>query len=52
MHPVYQRRFGWQPADYPNADEVGRTTISLPLSAKLAEEDVADVTNAIREVLG
>ena len=37
-HPVYQEKFGWQPADYPNATRVGRQTVSLPLSAKLSDE--------------
>lgn len=52
VHPVYQRRFGWKPEDYPNADLIGRSTASLPLSAKVTDEDVQDVVQAVREVLG
>lgn len=37
-HPYYQDRFGWQSEDYPAADEYGRTTVSLPLSPKLSDE--------------
>ena len=51
VHPVYQRQFGWRPEDYPVADEIGRGTVSIPLSAKLSDEDVADVITAVREVL-
>lgn len=51
VHPVYQRLFGWKPADYPMANEIGRETVSLPLSAKLTDEDVEDVINTVNEVL-
>ncbi len=47
-HPYYQKTFGWKPRDYPNAMYIGRQTASLPLSAKLAEEDVRDVIAAVR----
>jgi dTDP-4-amino-4,6-dideoxygalactose transaminase len=50
VHPVYQQRFGWKPEDYPVADRIGRTTVSLPLSAKLTDADVEDVITAVREV--
>jgi dTDP-4-amino-4,6-dideoxygalactose transaminase len=52
VHPVYQRLFGWTPSDYPVADAIGRRTVSLPLSAKLTNEDVDDVIDAVRDVLG
>jgi dTDP-4-amino-4,6-dideoxygalactose transaminase len=51
VHPVYQQRFGWKPKDYPVADAIGLTTVSLPLSAKLSDQDVEDVISAVREVL-
>jgi dTDP-4-amino-4,6-dideoxygalactose transaminase len=51
-HPYYQRTFGWRPEDYPNAARIGRQTVSLPLSAKLSDEDVEDVIAAVRECLG
>ena len=50
-HPVYQEKFGWQPADYPNAMRIGRQTISLPLSAKLSDEEVLRVIETVRTVL-
>jgi dTDP-4-amino-4,6-dideoxygalactose transaminase len=51
VHPVYQHRFGWRVEDYPNAQAIGQSTVSLPLSAKLTDEDVEDVIIAVREAL-
>jgi len=50
-HPYYQDRFGWQTSDYPVATAIGRQTVSLPLSAKLTDDDVEDVVHAVRTVL-
>ncbi len=50
-HPYYQEQFGWRPEDYPHAMRVGRQTVSLPLSAKLTDEDVQDVINAMKRIL-
>jgi dTDP-4-amino-4,6-dideoxygalactose transaminase len=50
-HPYYQRSFGWTPADYPHAERVGRQTVSIPLSVKLQERDVADVIGAVIDCL-
>jgi len=47
-HPYYQKTFGWQPEDYPNAMRIGRQTVSLPISAKLTDEDVEDVIEAVK----
>jgi dTDP-4-amino-4,6-dideoxygalactose transaminase len=49
-HPVYQQRYGWKPEHYPNAQSIGRRTLSIPLSAKLKAEDVNDVVVAVREI--
>lgn len=51
-HPYYQQTFGWKPEDYPNATRVGRQTVSIPLSAKLTDEDVEDVIGAVRQICG
>lgn len=50
-HPYYQQRFGWQPQDYPHATSIGRQTVSLPLSAKLLDQDVEDVVAAVHQSL-
>ena len=51
VHPVYQKRYGWRPADFPNADRIGASTVSLPLSARLTDRDVDDVIAAVRAVI-
>ena len=50
-HPFYQERYGWSPEDYPCARDIGRRTVSLPISAKLTDEDVTDVIDAVRVTL-
>ncbi len=51
-HPYYQEQFQWHPEDFPNAMRIGRQTVSLPLSAKLTDDDVNDVITAVNRVLG
>lgn len=51
-HPYYQQRFGWRPEQWPNAMRIGRETVSLPLSPKLADGDVDRVLATVRDVLG
>jgi dTDP-4-amino-4,6-dideoxygalactose transaminase len=51
LHPYYRRTFGFKEGDYPNAEWVGEGTFSLPLSAKLSDEDVEDVVQAVRRIL-
>lgn len=48
-HPYYQQTYGWKPEDNPNAMKIGRQTVSLPISAKLTDEDVSDVVNAVKK---
>lgn len=50
-HPYYQQTYGWKPEDYPHAMKIGRQTVSLPISAKLVNEDVEDVTASVRDFL-
>ena len=49
-HPYYRDRFGWRVEDYPNAMRIGRQTVSLPLSAKLTEEDLNYVIEAVKDL--
>jgi len=51
VHSVYQQRFGWKPEHYPNAHAIGQSTVSLPLSPKMTDEDVNDVIAAVTEIL-
>ena len=51
MQPYYRQQFGYLEADFPNAALVGQQTISLPLTAGMSEEDVADVGLALARIL-
>lgn len=46
-HPCYQGRLGWRPEQTPVATDIGRRTLSLPLSARLTDKDVDDVVRAL-----
>ena len=51
LHPYYQERFKFHPNDFPNATYISEHTVSLPLSPKLSDEDVADVIEVVRTVI-
>jgi len=51
LHPYYQKAFGYKKGDFPNAEWISDRTVSLPLSAKLTDEDVGDVIEAVKRVL-
>jgi dTDP-4-amino-4,6-dideoxygalactose transaminase len=50
-HPYYRQRYGWRPEQVPSAAAIGRRTVSLPLSPKLTDADVADVIEGVTRVL-
>ncbi|MCB1041444.1 MAG: DegT/DnrJ/EryC1/StrS aminotransferase family protein [Acidobacteria bacterium] len=50
-HPYYQKALGWHPSQTPNATQVGRRTISLPLSAKLSDRQVNRIVDTVRKLL-
>jgi dTDP-4-amino-4,6-dideoxygalactose transaminase len=50
LHDYYRKTYGFEPEDFPNAKFISERTISLPLSPKLNEKDVEDVTAAVKHV--
>lgn len=52
LHPYYQKTFGYKRSDFPNAEWISDRTVSLPLSAKLTDDDVGDVIEAVRTIVG
>lgn len=50
-HSYYQQHYGWVPEKFQNAMNVGRKTVSLPLSPALTDNDVNDVIEAVRNLL-
>lgn len=51
LHRYYRQTFGYRPGDFPHAEWVGERTVSLPLSAKLTDQDIEDVIAAVRKVV-
>lgn len=51
LHDYYRKTYGFKPDDFPNAKFISDRTISLPLSAKLTDDDVEDVIYTVLEVL-
>jgi dTDP-4-amino-4,6-dideoxygalactose transaminase len=50
-HKYYQDTFLWKPDDYPNSFYIGERTVSLPLSAKLTDDEVHNVINTVKCIL-
>lgn len=51
-HPFYVERFGYRRGDFPQAERIGDRTVSLPLSAKLRDQDVERVIETVEVALG
>ena len=51
LHPYYQEVYGYKRGDFPNAEWISERTVSLPLSAKLRDEDVRDVVRAVQSII-
>ena len=51
QHPFYRERYGFQDGDFPVAERIGNSALSLPISPTLSGEDVKTVAGAIRKVL-
>ena len=51
LNPYYQKNFGYKQGDFPNAEWISDRTVSIPLSAKLTNEDVEDVIEAAKEIV-
>lgn len=51
LQPFYREMFGFEPESFPNATWISDRTLSLPLSAKLNDDDVDDVIFGFRRVL-
>lgn len=47
LQPYYQAKYNYKKGDFPQAEYISERTLSLPFSAKLSEQDVGDVINAV-----
>ncbi|MFH1741410.1 MAG: DegT/DnrJ/EryC1/StrS family aminotransferase [bacterium] len=51
LHEYYRETYGYRPEDFPHALDYSERALSLPLSAKLSDQDVNDVVEIFLEVL-
>ncbi len=51
LHPFYQKRYGYRPGDFPNAEDAYSRCISLPIFPGLSELEVTRVLNAIEKIV-
>lgn len=50
-HPYYQQRFGWRTEQWPHAMQLGRQTVSLPLSPAVSDADADRIIQAVTRLL-
>jgi len=51
LHRYYRETYGYARGDFPHSEWISDRTLSLPLSPKLGDDDVADVIHAVRRTL-
>ena len=51
IHPYYRRAFGFKPEDFPVAHSQYLREVSLPIFSSMSDRDVADVIDAVLEVV-
>src|SRR3990172_7777825 len=51
LHPYYREAFGFQPGDFPVAEQVYAGLISLPLYPRMQDTDVERVVTAIQDIV-
>jgi perosamine synthetase len=52
LHPYYREKFGYKGGEFPIAEEAYARLISLPMFHAMTEQDVDDVIEAVRKVVG
>ena len=51
IHPYYRETYGYQPADFPVAYETYQRIISLPIYARMTDQDVNRVIESVTEIV-
>jgi perosamine synthetase len=52
LQPFYRKMFGFRPGDFPVTERVAASTLALPFSSRLADEEVEYVVDALVEAVG
>ena len=50
-HRYYKERYGYKPGDFPNAEAISSSTLSLPMSAALTEADAERVVDSVLRIV-
>ena len=50
VHPYYRERYALRPDDFPNAWSAYERILSLPIYAKMSDDDVRHVIDAVRDI--
>jgi len=50
-HPYYNKKFGWNPDDFPNSYKFGSETVSIPLSPYLSDNDLDRIIYSIKKII-
>jgi dTDP-4-amino-4,6-dideoxygalactose transaminase len=51
LHSYYRNKYGYKPADFPNATSLSKRIVSLPLYPSLKKDQVDKVIESVQEVL-
>ena len=51
LHPVYQRRLGYKPGQFPVAEAVFSRSCSLPIYPSMTDAEVGHVVDSVRSIL-
>jgi perosamine synthetase len=51
LQPFYRDAFGYKPGDFPVTERVAATTLALPFSSRLSDDDVCYVAGALVEAV-
>ncbi len=51
LHPYYRDKYGYSPKDFPVAYHEYQGIVSLPLFAKMSDQDVEDVIEAVYDIV-
>ncbi len=51
LQPYFQAQFGYKAGDFPVTERIAASTLALPFSSRLSDEDVAYVSEVLAEVV-
>jgi perosamine synthetase len=51
LQPYFIERFGYQPGDFPIAEDLGQRSLALPFSGVMRQDEVDQVCQALRKAL-